>query len=90
VAHDLRGNRDEVSTVAHEELRLAHDSKIRLMNQRGGLQRVSVTLAAEVVRRKPSKLSVRERHPALESPRRPSSHSSSCRMTSLDWSDTLN
>jgi hypothetical protein len=61
-AHHLRRHAEELPTVLPRGVVLRHQSKVRLMDERGRLQRVSEAFPPEIRCRPAAKLLIDQRH----------------------------
>ncbi len=67
-AHHLRGDAEEVRAVLPLHLRLIHEPHVRLVDERGGLQRVADALLAQVARGEAPQLAVDDGQQVVEHP----------------------
>ena len=81
-AHRLRGDGEEVTAVLPVHPRLVDETEIRLVDERGRLERVAAALLSEVTPGELPELGVDERHQLLERRRSPAFQAIRSRVTS--------
>ena len=67
VAHDLRGEREELKSVFPIAFAMSGQTEIRLVQESGRLQRMARPLAPEIISRLPVKLVVNKRKQFVKS-----------------------
>jgi hypothetical protein len=65
-AHQPRGDAEEVRAVLPPDVVLVYQAQEDFIDERGGLQRVVVSLASDVITGQPPQLFVNQRHQLVE------------------------
>jgi hypothetical protein len=66
LSHDVRGDTDEISPAADVSGRLTDKAQVRLIHQRGALQRVALALTPQVVSSDSMQLVIDQRYKRVE------------------------
>ncbi len=66
LAHDARGQREKVPLIGDPVRRIFRQAKVSLVDERGCLERVVLSLVAQPIMRQPSQLGIDKRNQRLE------------------------